>query len=44
MDKNKISIFETSAYLCKPNCVFVNAEGKPLYHNGSHLTLTGKKS
>jgi len=30
-------------YFCKPNCVYQNGDGTPLYFDSGHLTLTGSK-
>ena len=37
----KFNIYDIAGELCHPVCMLTNAEGKPLYYDGGHLTLSG---
>ena len=36
-------IYATADILCNEECLYIDAEGKPLYFDSGHLTLTGSK-
>lgn len=36
-------VYETAHAFCRPECEMVSADGKPLYFDAGHLTLTGSE-
>jgi len=38
---NNFRLYEVYQYLCKDKCAIVDSNGKPLYYDSHHLTLTG---
>lgn len=41
IESENFKVYETVSILCPDECLYVNKEGKPLYFDGGHLTLTG---
>lgn len=40
---NNFSRYKVAGYFCDPFCIFNQSDGKPLYFDSGHLTLTGSK-
>jgi hypothetical protein len=41
INARNFKIYETAPFFCNNECLYVNEEGRPLYFDEGHLTLTG---
>ena len=41
--RRDFTFYDIGAFLCKPNCRFVDNQGKPLYFDSNHLNLSGAR-